>query len=215
MRFIGWDRDEIEITGTVEEDVEGLDIDSDGERTHIEVELMHHRGGMHRAAADLEIRVPRDSRVEAESVSASLQVESIKGPVRIESVNGDVRIEGSVREVEVSTVASAIVVESDTDLSSGQFETVSGKIDFRGGLSPDGRFSFESMSGSVTLRLPARTSAEFDVETFSGDIDNELGPPAERSGDWIPGKTLSFSLGAGGARVSVESFSGRVRLLRE
>jgi DUF4097 and DUF4098 domain-containing protein YvlB len=177
------------------------------------VELVHSGHGTHQANAELEIHVPSGSRIEAEAVSADLEVEAVHGPVSIESVNGRVRIQGDVTEAEVSTVASSILVESDTELRSGEFETVAGNIDFRGALSPNGRFSFESLSGSVTLRLPSGTSAEFEVETFSGDIDNELGPPAQRTGDYGPGKSLEFSMGSGGARVSIESFSGHVKLL--
>ena len=48
---------------------------------------------------------------------------------------------------------------------------------------------------------------------FSGDIDNELGPAAVRSGEYVPSKSLEFTLGSVAARVSVESFSGNVKLL--
>jgi DUF4097 and DUF4098 domain-containing protein YvlB len=199
VRFVGWERDEVQITGRLGDDVEGLDIESTGKRTMIEVALIDSVHGAHNANAELE--------------SADLEVESVRGRVSIESVSGKVRIRGDVTEAEVSTVASSILVDSDTELRSGQFETVAGKIDFRGALSPNGRFSFESMSGSVTLRLPTGTSAEFDVETFSGDIDNELGPQARRTAEYGPGKSLRFSMGSGGARVSIESFSGHVKLL--
>jgi DUF4097 and DUF4098 domain-containing protein YvlB len=213
VRFVGWERDEVQITGRLGDDVEGLDIESTGKRTMIEVALIDSVHGAHNANAELEIHVPSGSRVEAEAISADLEVESVRGRVSIESVSGKVRIRGDVTEAEVSTVASSILVDSDTELRSGQFETVAGKIDFRGALSPNGRFSFESMSGSVTLRLPTGTSAEFDVETFSGDIDNELGPQARRTAEYGPGKSLRFSMGSGGARVSIESFSGHVKLL--
>ena len=213
VRFIGWDRDEVQIEGTLDDDVERLDIDAGPSHVSIEVELVDSGGRLSRADAHLEIHVPRASRVEAESVSAELSVESIRGRVRVESVNGDVTIRGDVVEAEVSTVSSDILVESGTPLRDGDFETVSGDVDFRGALERDARFQVESVSGDVVLRLDPSTSADIRVETFSGDIDNELGPPAQKSGPYVPAKTLAFRLGSGGARVSVESFSGQVRLL--
>jgi DUF4097 and DUF4098 domain-containing protein YvlB len=114
----------------------------------------------------------------------------------------------------VAVVSGNIHVVSTTALKSGSFETVSGNVDFRGDLGAGGRFTFESMSGNVKLYLPSSTSADFEVETFSGDITNELGPAAVRSGDYVPSKSLEFTLGSGAARVSIESFSGNVKLLK-
>jgi len=210
--FIGWDRDEVQITGTLEDDVKGLEIDSGGKNISIEVKVPSGRN-INRASADLKIRVPYGSRVEAEAVSADVTAESVGGDVSIECVNGNVRIQGELDEVSVAVVSGNIHVESTTALKSGSFETVSGNVEFRGDLGAGGRFTFESLSGNVRLYLPLSTSAEFEVETFSGDITNELGPAAVRTGDYVPSKSLEFTLGSGAARVSIESFSGNVKLL--
>jgi hypothetical protein len=211
--FIGWGRDEVQITGTLEDDVKALEVDSGGKHVTIEVKVRSGRN-VHKAGAKLEVRVPYGSAVEAEAVSANLTVDSVGGDVSIECVNGNVRIQGDLDDVNVSVVSGNVNVESDTALKGGSFETVSGNIDFRGDLDPAGRFSFESLSGNVKLYLPSSTSADFSVETFSGDIENELGPAAVRSGDYVPSKSLEFSLGSGAARVSIESFSGNVKLLQ-
>jgi DUF4097 and DUF4098 domain-containing protein YvlB len=212
--FIGWDRNEVQITGTLEEDVKGLEVESGGKHVSIEVKIRSGRN-VNRASADLKVHVPFGSRIEAEAVSAELTVDSVGGDVSVECVNGNVSIEGDLDEVSVSVVSGNITVESNTAVKGGRFETVSGNIDFRGDLDPGGRFNFESLSGNVILYLPLSISAEFNVETFSGDIDNELGPAAVRSGEYVPSKSLEFTLGSGSARVSVESFSGNVRLLQD
>ena len=98
VRFVGWNRDEVRIEGTLERDVEGLDIDAGKNYISIEVDLVDRSGGMHRADADLVIHVPEGSRIDAESVSANLEIEGIRGAVSIESVNGDVRVTGDVAE---------------------------------------------------------------------------------------------------------------------
>ena len=213
VRFIGWSRNEVQIEGTLDEEVKGLDIDAAGSRVSIEVELVDSGGRLSRADAHLEIHLPAGSRVEVESVSADLSCESITGRLNVESVNGEVKVTGDVTEAEVSTVSSGVVVETTAALRDGDFQTVSGGIDFRGALARDARLSVESVSGEVTLRLDRSASAEFRVETFSGEIDNQLGPAAKRSSPYVPAKTLAFSLGSGGARVTIESFSGKVELL--
>ena len=78
-----------------------------------------------------------------------------------------------------------------------------------------GSFDFETVSGTIELRVPAGLAADFDAETFSGKITNELGPAPKRSGQILPSQELSFSTGSGGARISLQSFSGAIRIRKE
>ena len=71
------------------------------------------------------------------------------------------------------------------------------------------------MSGSVTLALPAGVAADFSVSTFSGGVDNALGPPASRVGEYTTEKELEFSTGGGGANVSVHTLSGGISLRKK
>jgi hypothetical protein len=219
VHVIGWDRAEVQVTGTVGDDVEKVDISSSGGDVSIEVELPDHGGydgedrSLDDAAADLEIRVPDGCLVEVESVSASITVEDFGGAVDLESVSGKVSITGAPRQAEVSTVSGRIVVSSDAPLDEGDFESVSGSIEVRTALGSGGDFSFETVSGNIELRLPGNTSADFEIETFSGEIVNELGPEAKRTSQYAPGKTLEFTTGGGDADVEIESFSGKIELL--
>jgi DUF4097 and DUF4098 domain-containing protein YvlB len=64
----------------------------------------------------------------------------------------------------------------------------------------------------VELALPANVSADFSISSFSGEIENELGPPARKASRWTSEKELSFTTGSGGAKVTVETLSGDIRL---
>jgi hypothetical protein len=215
----GWDKAEVEVSGTVGDDVEEVEISSSRGRVSIEVKLPHDDDdssdgrSFSDADAELEIRVPVGSLVEAESISADFDLEQLTGEIEVESVSGDVGIKGSPRQAEVSTVSGDVTMTSDAPLEEADFESVSGSIEVRAALAPGGEFSFETVSGDVELRLPGGTSAQFDVETFSGRIENEFGPPAERDNEFTPAKSLEFSTGGGDARVEVESFSGKIELL--
>jgi len=212
IEVIGWDRDEVEVTGTVGDDVKELVVESEGGEVEIELELTRDdRGRSKDIEADLTIHVPRGSSLEIESVSAGISVEGTSGPVEIESVSGSVEVRGSVTLADVSSVSGKIHVASDEALTEGNFETVSGAIEVRAPLQ-DGDFSFESVSGNIELYLPSGTSAEFNVETFSGKIVNDFGHTPKRESEYAPGQELQFTLGSGSATVDVESFSGRVEL---
>ncbi len=214
VQVIGWARNEIQITGTIGDDVEELDVSSSRGRISIEVVLPDRRR-LRDVDADLEIHVPAGSSVESGTISADVSVRGVSGAVELESVSGDVIIEGDVREAEAATVSGDIRFSSDDPLREGEFETVSGDIEFRAALGHRGDFSFGSVSGDIELRLPAGTSAEFSVGTFSGRIDNDLGPAAVKESRYVPAKSVEFTIGSGSARVEVESFSGRIRLLAD
>jgi len=213
VEIIGWDRDEVEVTGTVGPDVEEVEVESDGGDVSIEVKIVNDDEKRSKDIdADLTVRVPRESTLEVETVSANVSVDETSGTIELESVSGTIKVAGSVREADVASVSGQISVVSDDALEDGDFETVSGNIEVRASFDSGGDFSFESVSGNITLYLPSGTAADFDVETFSGKIDNDFGAEAKRESEYVPGKTLQFSTGSGGAQIEIESFSGRIEI---
>ena len=245
----GWSKKEIQVTGTIGEDVEELVIEGTENRWRIEVELPH-RGHNTDTEADLQIKVPTSAEVQVDVVNCPIDVTKVDGILELESVNGNVTVSGepasiaastvngrieltvSSKQVEAHTVngrilldgvsgeVSAATVGGSIDVNGGSFvsaelQTVSGDLDFTGALQGSGTFDFEAHSGDVILTLPANVSAEFDISTFSGDIDNAFGPSGQRKSKYGPGKDLYFQTGGGKARVSINTFSGDVRLIKK
>jgi len=238
---------QVEITGTLGDDVEKLELTGGGDRLEVRVKTPRHSQGRQDLAADLVIRAPAGARLEVETVSASIDVEGMDDRLELESVSGNVHcktqprllsietVSGEIRSagalewaevesvsgkldlgsvsgrLEASTVSGAISVTGGT-LEEGRFSSVSGRVEIATDLVPGGDLEIEGHSGGVVLDLPPGVSATFDVETYSGDIDNQLGPPAERTSEYGPGKSLEFTLGDGAARVEIESFSGQVTI---
>jgi len=250
VRVIGWDRDEVQITGTLGNGILGLAIDADDDEVEIEAEYPErNRGRLRDAEAHLEISVPRGADVEIEGMKCTIDIEGVDGELTLETINGeitvvgsaelveaesvsgDIRISGSGTEVEADSVSGSVIVTGATGAiaiatmngdievdaaraDSVSLESMSGTIDFRGDLVSDADLSVEAYSSAVVLVLPSTVSATFDVQTQSGDIENGFGPPAERSNSFMPGKILEFSVGEGSADVTVESFSGSVKLVK-
>lgn len=242
----GWDRAEVEVTGTLARDVEELEIERDGDTVEISVELPRRSRGSN-TSAHLEVRVPRRSDLEIEVVSAEITVDGVDGDVSSEGVSGAVRIGGAPRSVEVETVSGGVKVEAEAaemsvesvsgnvtlegvggrlwvesvsgrvtvlaeELEQAEITIVSGRVELDASLARGAQVEIENHSGGVELRLPASTSARFEVTTWSGRIDNELGPPARKSGRYTPQKELEFTMGGGDGRVRVGVFSGSVTL---
>lgn len=285
VEVVGWDRDEIRVTGTLGRGAERLEVTPRGTTTEIRVVLP--RNARNVQGSDLEVRVPagkevavrtvsadvgvadvtgtvaaqttsgqvrvrgRPGRVRAVSTSGDVDVEvattagvearstsgdvmvsgTVRGPVDVESTSGDVDVTATTPEVRAKSVSgdvslrgasgrvSASTVSGDTEILDsrvqyGSFETVSGGIRFSGELQSGGAFNLQSHSGDIEMLLPGNPAAEFEVKSFSGDIDNEFGPAAQRTSRYGPGRELRFTAGSGGPLVTVQTFSGNVKLLR-
>ncbi len=250
VRVRGWDNDQVQITGTIGDDVSELVVEGGPDRILIEVDTPDRRGwGRREIDARLDIKVPRGARLEIETVSASIDVEAFDGRLEAETVSGSIEVSGSLTQADVQTVSGSIRLDgANTDVVaesvsgsirlrgvSGRVEasTVSGSVDVQAGtiergdvesvsgsvglsckLARDARLDIGSHSGNVTVELPADVSASFEASTFSGRIENDFGPQAERTSKWVPSRSLEFTTGRGDAEVTLETFSGSLRIVK-
>lgn len=176
-------------------------------------------------------------RVTAVDVVGSLDVDTGSGRIDVRGVSGDVRLDTGSGGVEISEVSgraievdtgsggvrgyglSADVVTVDTGSGSIELETVSarevtldtgsGSIDV--GLTRDvDRLEADTGSGSVTIRAPESLGASVEFDTGSGGIDVDF-PLEVRSvsRDHVEGR-----IGDGRGRITVDTGSGSVRLVR-
>ena len=238
----------VEVTGTLGDGVESLEIDGDEDGVYIEVEYDEHYHGKQQVDTDLTIRVPAGVVLSVETVSASISVDGVIGELDLEAVSGSVDIVTMPAALDVETVSGNISVESapaDSDVSSvsgkieiraaggsidvenvsgktlihggviddGNLESVSGDITCHAIPGPDGSLDVETMSGTITLTIDPTLVASFDLSTFSGSIENQIGPEARRTSKYTPGKELYFNTGTGGPNISLESFSGSIKLI--
>lgn len=211
-----WYEDRDEDWNDVDVDVE-VEIKEDGKRRYKGRRHHHERTRSHSRhieGTDLEIRIPRGASLEIETVSAEISIDGVEGDLEIESVSGEVRLRGAPRSVDVEVVSGNVDFVSSGVLEEGDFETVIGTVDVEADLARGGDFDFETVSGTITLRIDSGTSATFDIESFSGSIRNELGPEPRKTSQYLPSQELRFTLGGGGAHVSMESISGSLRIVR-
>ena len=145
--------------------------------------------------------------VSAESVSGSVTVARVNGSLRSETVSGDLRAQDITGNVEASSVSGNIYLVR-IQSKDVRTETVSGDIVYTGSIEAAGRYGFESHSGELRLNIPRGAGAQFSVETFSGDLSTDfpvtLPPNSRRDG------RVEFTVGDGRARVTAQTFSGRV-----
>lgn len=144
-----------------------------------------------------------------ESVGGAVTVRDATGDLNIETVNEGVRIDGVTGDVVVETVNGAILL-ANTDGSTVRATTVNGRIEFQGRIRPGGRYEMDTHNGDITVHVPAGAGASVTVATHQGSVEADF-PVAvrgSRRGE------LEFDIGDGGARLGLESFNGRIRILR-
>jgi hypothetical protein len=203
----GWDKSEVEVSGSVGKDVERVDVAGDGNRTSIHVILPSHgsccsgRDG----EAKLLIHVPAGSSITTSLVSADLKVSGVRGDAKLQTVSGNITgdVGGDVRANDVSgnielaaPAAKAIEIKD-----------VSGNIVLTGG---DADAEVTSVSGDLKITLKTPTRARF--HTVSGEIIAKfaLGPEAKIDGESISGQIKLELAGTPAGDFDIESFSGDI-----
>lgn len=194
VRVVGWDRNEVAVTGTLGEGVEYLNFTGNLSRTEVRVVSGQDSAG----SVPLEVHVPANSRVEVKGSDLDINVSKVAGMLKLESVRGDIQVAGRPREiharshrgsvgisalgsrVQVATMQSSVTLRmmgGEVDVSTvsgkirvdgeglnGRFESVSGDIEIAASGS---KVQVESGNGSVTLLWKG---GEVDVSTMSGSI---------------------------------------------
>ena len=201
----GWDRNEVQVTGQLGDDVERLDVDSSGGHTVVKVILP--RGHVGDGEATLEVKVPKGSTVEVGAVSADITSKGVLGTQRLKSVSGEVTADVSGDDSEVRSVSGDVTVRGSGKPISLRVSSVSGSLDLMNGagkldvvtVSGDARVTMSdatevrgrTTSGDLTVNAKLTRDGRVDVEGVSGDISLRLTAP-------------------GGLSTEIESFSGDI-----
>src|SRR2546425_8304709 len=173
-----------------------------------------------RFRVDFEITVPRETAVNAQTVSGDLDLHGTRGPARVESVSGDVNIEDVQGPMRIKSVSGDVQFTDYVGAVEGSF--VSGDVDIRGrvhscelhtvsgaisiDLEPEigGRESrLKTISGDVEVGL-ITSSCVCDYHTASGDLDCEVPARIMREGR----KDRTVVVGDGSSRLTVKTVSG-------
>jgi DUF4097 and DUF4098 domain-containing protein YvlB len=201
----GWDRNEVQVSGSLGSSVERVDVESGNGRTTVKVVLP--RGNARDGEADIEVQVPKGSYVEVTAVSADVSSRGVLGTQRLKSVSGEITADISGNESEVRSVSGDVTVRGVGKPSSLRVASVSGSLDISniGGkielvtVSGDARLQAgevseirgRTTSGSLELIGKLTRDGRVDVEGVSGDITLRLSAP-------------------GGLSAEIESFSGDI-----
>ena len=182
VRVRGWDRDEVSLTGTLGPG-QRLDVNESADR--LQFEVVYPRSSRNGNGAQLELRVPRGAVLQAEVVSADLDVDQIDlARLQLKSVSGEVVAAGRAKEARLESVSGD--VRSTVATTRLNLSTVSGEI-----------------------AAPSGASGQVSAESVSGDISLSTGQVAQLRAQSVSGTTgLKVAGLAPGGSIAAESVSG-------
>lgn len=152
---------------------------------------------------------PRE--VFVESMAGAVRVAANTRTVRAKTASGDIVVAGVVNDVMATTVSGTVTAE-DGAFERGRFESVDGDILYAGEVRRGSWLDFINHSGAIELVVPRATAADFALTLFEGGFQDAFGVRPTYGGNKLKGQQLSFTIGGGGAHVTVRNFKGRTIL---
>ncbi len=202
-----WDRNEVELTGTLESDKDKLEFEATDRMVRIEVNRPE--GKYHDSEDDaiLTLRVPKGARLVIDTVSADITVGGVGGEQRLESVSGTIETQAYDAPMSLRSVSGEVMVMGNQGKALVSTENVSGSTTasgIRGGYEGQAvsgsinakvaaaeRLRVSSVSGDVEIHADLTSAARVEMESISGVIALTLKPPVN-------------------ADFEIESFSGDI-----
>ncbi len=150
------------------------------------------------------------------TVSGSIDLKDITGDVEAGTVSGSISLCCLTGSVKAETVSGDITATKMAGSKSVSISVHSGELEFVGGVSPGGRYTFETHSGPISVTLPADAAFDFECESFSGHIESDFKIASETSGK-ARHRTMTYSAmrgtaNGGGADLTISTFSGPIEL---
>lgn len=189
IRVTAWARDSIAVRGRVDAGLGRAVLEGGAEAVQLALEPPGRpRGG---GLADLEIWLPRESRLWVTTTSAGVEIMAQGGRVTVRSAGGRVRLLGSVREASVETLDGN--VELAVTAETAEVRTASGTIVARGLIQqleassvsgplligmegPIARARLESVSAEIAFKGALLPEGRLQAETHGGSVDLRLPP---------------------------------------
>lgn len=185
----GWEREEVRVTGSYEDDVEEFIFDRDGREITIRIKAPDRGWGRQDVSAYLVIRVPHDNSLDIATVSSDIEVAAVRGEQELQSVSGNIVTTAYGSDIDAETVSGDVEVEAANGGGSAEWslssvsgditgrglagdmrsEVVSGDIEIEGGTFV--RVAAESVNGDITFVGGLADDARMNMETVNGAID--------------------------------------------
>ncbi len=204
----GWDRNEVEVTGTLGDGTERLEFTKAEKQKLIRIKVVLPQRSYDVDDTDLVVRMPAGGTLSVNTVSADVVVRGVRGSQRLQAVSGDLRTETSGEDVECRTVSGDVAVEGSGRKGLVSITTVSGDAT---ATRVAGEINGNTVSGS--FHLGAGETLRSRLRSTSGDLtfQGELAPDGRLDFESISGDVRLDLVGATPGQFDVSTFNGEIR----
>ncbi|MGB0893636.1 MAG: DUF4097 family beta strand repeat-containing protein [Parashewanella sp.] len=180
-----WDKNQVQVIGTLDDYSEGLIFKKRGNSITIEDKVEQRIDLSGKAGSKLKIMVPKKLRLDAEGVSTDFDVSKLSGDIRVSSVSGDIDAKSLQGSPELKSISGEI---NANDLSGEiQLSSVSGQLNDK---NSKGSIRYNAVSGDLNAHTQA---SHIEIQQVSGQLN----------GDFSMAKSLQIKLVSGDAKFSV------------
>ncbi len=186
-----------------------MDLELSGPELEVEVEGVDGDVTIGNLRGDL-IFAEMGGVVEARSVEGSIEARALTGSASLRTGDDQIRVTASTASLSLETVDGEIELE-DVQAPRIWAQSTDGEITFLGSIGQGGDYGFFSHGGEITLGILPPADFDASILSYSGKFESEF--PVRTAG-FRSGENLAFTVGSGGARIVVETFSGPITLVR-
>ena len=155
------------------------------------------------------LRVPREVKLDVETVNGGLRLAGTRGDASMGTTNGGIEIEKAEGRLKLGTTNGAIQVAGSA--GSVDAETTNGGIEIELNDVSDGDdMRFSTTNGAVTLRLPRGIRVSLDAAVSNGRISSDF--EVDGGADERNRRRLSGDINGGGGRLVVRTTNGSVTI---
>jgi hypothetical protein len=187
-----------------------------GDEVEIDVRFPHEHGitigfgngGRHRV--DVEVRMPREGRVDLHTGDGNINLAQFKGEMLLRSGDGSQDLDSVDGKLHATTGDGHIRANGRFDEL--ELKTGDGHLEARAaaGSALAAGWSLESGDGSVTLEVPENLAADVDLQTGDGHIDLDM--PVVVTAGRIRPHDVHGKINGGGNLLTIRTGDGSIRL---
>jgi DUF4097 and DUF4098 domain-containing protein YvlB len=207
VRVTGWDRNEVQVSADLSEDVQKLEFKTSGARTTIEVVLPKGRH-TYQGSSDLVVQVPRNSSLAMNTVSADQVIKNVRGMQRLQAVSGMIQTELFNEDLEIKNVSGEVNVRGHNGKGVLRVTTVSGDLRLE---DIGSEMELGTVTGDMQVRVAELSRAR--IKTTNGDLElraASLTGDVRIDAEGINGDLRFRFRGPMNAEFDIETFNGDI-----
>lgn len=187
-----------------------MGLDLSGTYTDVTVDGVQGQVNVDTVRGDINVKGGSDF-VKLHSVEGVITLEACKGKIDVHAVNEGIRMIAVSGDVRAETINGSLTMER-MQAASLDVASINGPISYEGTIRNDGQYRMTSHNGNVVMIIPDNTSATVSARTYNGSFVANFQVAPEDAGR--RNKRYDFTLGGGGARITLESFGGTIRITK-